>query len=215
MKMLFKFLMSNFHQSFPLYLCILYPVLRSPYSEDMKTFTCIIQSRGITSYVVVVFQSLSLVRLFATLWTAAHQASLSFTISWSLLKLMFIESVMLFNHLILCCPLLLLLSIFSNIRIFSNESTLHIRWPNIGASASVLPMSIQGWFLLGLTGLIFFAVQATLKGLLQHHSLKASAFFMVQLSHLYMTTGKTIALTIQTLLAKWCLCFLIHWLDLS
>ena len=127
MKMLFKFLMSNFHQSFPLYLCILYPVLRSPYSEDMKTFTCIIQSRGITSYVVVVFQSLSLVRLFATLWTAAHQASLSFTVSWSLLKFMSLELVMPSNHLVLCCALLLPPSIFSNIRIFSNESALCIR----------------------------------------------------------------------------------------
>ena len=151
----------------------------------------------------------------ATPWTAALQASLSITSSWSLLRFMSIVSVMPSNHLILCHSLLLPPSVFPRIRVFSNELAVHIRWPNIGASASVLPMSIQGWFLLGLTGLIFFAVQATLKGLLQHHSLKASAFFMVQLSHLYMTTGKTIALTIQTLLAKWCLCFLIHWLDLS
>ena len=99
-------------------------------------------------------QSLSRVQLFVTPWTAARQASLSITNSWSLLKLMFIESVMPFNHLILCCPLLLLLSIFSNIRIFSNESTLHIRWPNIGASALILPMNIQDWFPLWLTGLI-------------------------------------------------------------
>ena len=142
MKMLFKFLMSNFHQSFPLYLCILYPVLRSPYSEDMKTFTCIIQSRGITSYVVVVFQSLSLVRLFATLWTAAHQASLSFTVSWSLLKFMSLELVMPSNHLVLCCALLLPPSIFSNIRIFSNESALCIRWPKYWRfSFSISPSS--------------------------------------------------------------------------
>ena len=90
----------------------------------------------------------------ATPWTAAHQASLSITNSWSLLKLMFIESVMPSNHLILCHPLLLLLSIFSNIRVFSNESTLRIRWPNIGASALILPMNIQDWFPLWLTGLI-------------------------------------------------------------
>ena len=90
----------------------------------------------------------------ATPWTAAHQASLSITNSWSLLKLMFIESMMPSNHLILCRPLLLLLSIFSNIRVFSNESTLRIRWPNIGASALILPMNIQDWFPLWLTGLI-------------------------------------------------------------
>ena len=138
MKMLFKFLMSNFHQSFPLYLCILYPVLRSPYSEDMKTFTCIIQSRGITSYVVVVFQSLSLVRLFATLWTAAHQASLSFTVSWSLLKFMSLELVMPSSHHILCWPLFLLPSIFLSIRVFS-ESALPIGWPKYGRSFSISP----------------------------------------------------------------------------
>ena len=89
----------------------------------------------------------------ATPWTAAHQASLSITNSWSLLKLMFIESVMPSNHLILCRPLLLL-SIFSNIRVFSNEWTLRIRWPNIGASALILPMNIHDWFPLQLTGLI-------------------------------------------------------------
>ena len=108
-----------------------------------------------------------------TEWSTA--GCLSFTISQSLLKLMSIESVMPSNHLILCCPLLLLLSIFPSIRIFSNESAL-IRWPNIGASASVsvLPMNIQGWFPLELTGLI--TLQGTLKSVLQHQSLKASVF---------------------------------------
>ena len=99
-------------------------------------------------------QSLSHVQLFATPWMAAQQASLSFTISLSLLKLMPIESVMPSKHFILCHPLLTL-SIFPNIRVFSNESVLHIRWPNeASASASVTPLNIQGWFSLGLTGLI-------------------------------------------------------------
>ena len=103
------------------------------------------------------FQLLSRVWLFETPWTAAHQASLSITNTRSLLKLMSIESVMPSNHLILCCPLLLLLSIFPSIRVFSNESSLHIRWPKYWRfnSASVLPMSIQDWFPLGLTCLIF------------------------------------------------------------
>ena len=96
------------------------------------------------------------VQLFVTPWTVAHQASLSFTNSQSLLKLMSIKSVMPSNHLILCHPCLFLLSILPSIRVFSNESALHIRWPIIGvsASASVLPRKIQGWFPLGLTGLI-------------------------------------------------------------
>ena len=105
---------------------------------------------------IVAVQSVSLVRLFVTPWTVALQASLSFTISWSLLKFMSIESVMSSNHLILCHPLLLLPSVFPSIRVFSNESALCIRWPKDGvsASASALPMNIQGWFPLGLTGLI-------------------------------------------------------------
>ena len=122
-----------------------------------------------------------------TPWTAACQVPLSSTISWSLFKFMFIELVMLSNHLILCCPLLILLSIFPNIRVFSNEVALCIRWPKYWrflASASVLPMNIQGWFPLELTGLISL-LSKRLKSLLQHHSLKASifchlAFFMVQ-----------------------------------
>ena len=105
---------------------------------------------------IIVVQSLSHVRLFATSWTAAHQASLSFTISWSLLKLMSIESVMSSNHLILCCPLLLLPSIFPSNRVFSHESALCIKWPKYWSFSlvSVLPVNIQDWFPLGLTGLI-------------------------------------------------------------
>ena len=153
-------------------------------------------------------QSHSRVRLFATAWTAAHQASLFFTNSWSSLKLMPIESVMPSNHLILCCPLLLLPSIFPSIRVFSKDC-LHIRWPKLGASASasVLPMTIQEWFPFSIDWFDVLAVQGTLKNLLQHHSSKASilqcsAFFMVQLSHPHMTTGKTIALTRQTFVDK-------------
>ena len=101
-------------------------------------------------------QSLSHVWLFVTPWPAACQAPLASTISWGLFKFTSIESAMLSNHLVLCCPLLLLSSIFPSIKVFSNELTLHIRWQSIGASASasVLPMNIQCWFLLRLTGLI-------------------------------------------------------------
>ena len=143
-----------------------------------------------------VVQLLSHIWLFTTPRTAAHQALLSFTISWTLLRFMSIESVMLSNHLIFCCPLLLLPSIFPSIRVFPNESALHIRpkyW-----SFSISPSNEY-------SGLIsfrsdWFDLQGTLKSLLQHHNAKAPilqrlAFFMVQLSHPYMTTGKTIALT--------------------
>ena len=141
-------------------------------------------------------------------WTAVCQGSLSLTISWSLLNFILIESVMLSNHLILSHFFLLLPSIFSNIRVFSNESAFLIRWQNIGtsASASVLPKNIQDWFPLGWTGWIS-AVQRTLKSLLQHQSSKVSilwcsTFFIVPLSHPYMTTGKTIALTRRTFVGK-------------
>ena len=145
--------------------------------------------------------SLSHVWLFVTLWTAARQVFLSFTISWSWLKLMSIESMMSSNHLILCCPLLLLPSTFSSIRSFLISPFFASGGPSIRASESLLPMNIQGWFPLGLTGLISLRVQGTLKSLLQHHNLKASVLqcstcFIIQLSHLYMTTGKIIALTI-------------------
>ena len=159
---------------------------------------------------VVFVQSLSLVQLFATLWTAAHQASLSVTISWSLLKLKSIESMMPFNHLILCRALLLLPSIFPSIRVSSNESVLPIRWPKYWSfSFSISPgCSLEGLIYFRMDWLYLLAVQGTLKSLLQHHSSKASilwcsAFFIVQLSHPYMTTGKTLALTfVRPLSAK-------------
>ena len=154
-------------------------------------------------------QLLSCVRLFATPWTAAHQASLSITNSWSLLKLMSIESVMPSNHLILCCPLLLPPSIFPSIRVFSNESVLCIRWPKYWSfSSSISPSNeYSGLISFRMDWLDLFAVQGTLKSLLQHHSSKASvlrcsACFIVQLSHPYMTTGKTIALTRWTFVSK-------------
>jgi len=147
-------------------------------------------------------QSLSCVQLFATLWTAVRQASLSITNSWSLPKLMSIESVMPSNHLILCHPLLLLPSIFPSIRVFSNESALRIRWPNYWSfSFSISPSNeYSGLISFRMDWLDLLAVQGILKSLLQHHSSKASilwcsAFIIVQLSHPYMTTGKTIALT--------------------
>ena len=146
---------------------------------------------------------------FATPWTAACQASLSFTISWSLLKLMSFESVMPSNHLILCHPLLLLPSIFPSIRVFSHESVLCIRWPKYWSfSFSISPSSeYSGLISFRMEWLDLLAVQRTLKSLLQHHNLKASVlwcstFFMVQLSHLYMTTGKTTAVTIQIFVSK-------------
>ena len=142
-------------------------------------------------------QLFSHVQLFATPWTAAHQASLSITNSWSLLKLMFIESVMPSNHLILCYLLLLLPSIFPSIRVFSNKSVLCIRWPKYWSfSFSISPSNeYSGLISFRMDGLDLLAVQGTLKSLLQHHSSKASilrcsAFFIVQLSHPYMTTGK-------------------------
>ena len=137
-----------------------------------------------------------------TLWTAACQAALSITNSQSLLKFMPIESVMPSSHLILCCPLLLLPSIFPSVRVFSSESVLHIRWPKYWSfSFSISPSNeYSGLISFRVDWLDVFAVQGTLKSLLQHHSSKASilrcsAFFIVQLSHQYMATGETIALT--------------------
>ena len=150
-------------------------------------------------------QSLSCVWLFATPWTAA----LSITNSRSLLKLTSIELVMPSNHLILCQPLLLLPSIFPSIRVFSNESVLRIRWLVYwGFSFSISPSNeYSGLISFRIDWLDLLAVQGILKSLLQHHSSKASiirwsAFFIVQLSHPYMTTGKTIALTRQTFVGK-------------
>ena len=141
-----------------------------------------------------------------TPWSAACQASLSFTISWSLLKLMFIESVMLSNHLVLCHPLLLMPSIFPSIRVFSNELSFRIRWSKYWSFSISISNEYSGLISFRIDWFDLLAVQGTLKSLLQHYSSKASvlwhsAFFMIQLSHSYMTTGKTIALTIP-LLAK-------------
>ena len=185
-------------------------------------------------------QSLSHVQLLATPWTAAHQAPLSITNSWSLLKLMCIESVMPSNHLILCHPLLPP-SIFPSIRVFSNESVLPIRCPKYWSfSFSISPSNeYSGMISFRIDWLDLLSVpwkKKTLKSLLQHHSPKASilqhsAFFIVQLSHPYMTTGKTIALTRQIFVSKvmsllfsmlsrlvitfppWSKCLLISWLQ--
>ena len=147
-------------------------------------------------------QLLSRVQLFVTPWTAAHQASLSITNSRSLLKLMFIKSVMPSNPLILCRPRLLQPSIFPSIRVFSNESALLIRWPKYWSfSLSISPSNkCSGLISFRMDWLDLLAVQGTLKSLLQHHRSKAavlrpSAFFIVQLSHPYVSTGKTTALT--------------------
>ena len=144
-----------------------------------------------------------------TPWTVACQASLSITNSQSLLKLMSIESVMPSNHLILCQPLLLPPSIFLSIRVFSSESVLCIRWPNYWRfSFSISPSNeYSGLIYLRMDWLDLLAVQGTLKSLLQHHSSKVSvlwhsAFFIVQHSHPYMTTEKTIALTRWTFVSK-------------
>ena len=154
-------------------------------------------------------QSLSCVRLFATSWTAAHQASLSITNSWGLFKLMLIESVMPSNHLIPCHPLLLLPSIFPSIRVFSNESVLPIRWLKYWSFSFIISPSNEysGLISFRMDWLDLLHVQGTLKSLLQQHSSKASilwhlAFFIVQLSHPYITIGKTIALTRWTFVGK-------------
>ena len=151
----------------------------------------------------------SRVQLSVTPWTAACQASLSFTVSRSLLKLVSIESVMPSSHLILCRLLLLLSSIFPSIRVFSNESALCMRWPKYWSfSFNISPSNEHpGLISFKMDWLDLLAVQGALKSLLQHHSSKASilwhsAFFTVQLSHPYMTTGKTIALTRRTFVGK-------------
>ena len=154
-------------------------------------------------------QSLTRVRFFVTPWTAAHQASLSITNSWSLLKLMSIESVMPSNRLTLCRPFLLPRSIIPTIKVFSNKSVLHIRWPKYCSfSFSISPPNeYSGLIFFRMVWLDLLAVQGTLKSLLQHHSSKASilqcsAFFTVQPSHLYMTTRKIKALTRWTFVGK-------------
>ena len=154
-------------------------------------------------------QSLSHVQLFATPWITERQASLSITSSRSSLKLMSIKSVTPPNHFILCHPLLLLPSVFPSIRVFSNEAALHIRWPKYWSfSFSISPSNeYSGLISFRMDCLDLLAIQGNLKSLLQHHSSKASilqcsALFIVQLSHPYMTTGKSIALTRQTFVGK-------------
>ena len=153
-------------------------------------------------------QSLSHVWLFVTPWIAARQSSLSITNPRSSLKLTSIESVMPSSHLILYRPLLLLPPIPPSIRVFSNESTLRVRWPKYWSfSFSIIPSKEIPGLIFTMDWLHLLAVQGTLKSLLQHHISKASiprhsAFFTVQLSHPYMTTGKTIDLTRQTFVGK-------------
>ena len=177
----------------------------------IKRFRTQDYSDTVTSLVVQFrsVQSLSHVWLLATPWTTARQASLSITNSWSLPKLISIESVMPSNHLILCRPLLLLPSISASIRVFANESNLRMRWPKYWSfSFSISPSKDHpGLISFRMDWLDLLAVQGTLKSLLQHHSSKAlvlscSAFFIVQLSHPYMTTGKTLALTKWTFVDK-------------
>ena len=158
---------------------------------------------------VIVVQLLSCVQLFLTPWTAAHQTSLSFTVSWTLLKFTTIELVILSNHLIPCHPLLLLPSIFPSIRIFSSESAVCLRWPEYWSfSFSINPFNEYSRLILfRIDWFDLLAVQMTLRSLLQHCSLKAwifwhSAYFMVQLSQPYTTIGKTIALTTWTFVSK-------------
>ena len=159
-------------------------------------------------------QSLSHVWLFMAPWMAASQASLSFSISWSLLKLISIESVMPSKHLILCQHLLFLPSVFPSIRLFSNELALRIRWPRYHSFSISSSNEDSGLISFRFDCFDLLAVQGTLKGLLQHHSLKASilqhsALFMVQLSHPHKLW------LYRPLSVNWYLCFLIHWLGLS
>ena len=159
---------------------------------------------------VAIVKSLSHVWLFATPWTAARQASLSFTVSRSLVKLISIESVMPFNHLVLCHLFLILPSIFPSIMAFSNESALRIRWPKYWnfSSFSISPSDeYSGLISFRIDWFDLLGVQGTLRSLLQYYNSKASvfwclAFFTVQLSHSYMTTGKTTALTRWTFVGK-------------
>ena len=172
--------------------------------------------KDFVAFVVVIVQSLNHVWLFVTPRTTSLQAPLSFTISWSLLRCMSIESVMVSNHLILYCPLLLS-SIFPSIRVFSKEQALHIRWTKSWSFSFNNSPSNEylGLISFRIDWFDFLAVQGILKNLLQHHSSKASipwcsSFLTVQLSQPYVTTWKTIALTNGPSLAEWCLCFSTH-----
>ena len=171
-----------------------------------------ILSRYMVKFSVV--QLLSCVQLFANPWTAARQASLSITYSWSLLKLLSIASGILSSHLFLCHPLLLLPPIPPRIRVFSSDSVLCIRWSKYWSFSFSISTSNEysGLISFRMDWLDLLAVQGTLKSLLQHHRSKASilwhsGFFIVQLSHTYMTTGKTIALTRRIFVGKVCVCF--------
>ena len=178
-------------------------------AKNLMSISCaIIFYRSIFFSSICVVQSLSCIWLFVTPWTATHQTSLSFTISQSLLKLISTELMMPSNHFILCCPILLLPSVFSSIQVFSNESALYIRWPKYWSfSFSISPLSEYSGLISFRIAWLDLAVQGTLKSVFQYHTLKASilwcsAFFMVQLSHLYMTTWKTIALIIRTFVSE-------------
>ena len=173
------------------------------------TYACIYVSIYLLRFGYVVVQLLSHVWLFTTPWTAACQASLSFTISWSLLKLMSTESMTPSNHLIFCHLLLLMSSIFPSIKVFSNELALHIGWPSYWSfSFSISPSSEYTELIsFRIDWIDLFSVWKILRSLLQHHNSKApilwhSAFFIVQLPHPYTTTGKTIAMTRRTFVGK-------------
>ena len=167
------------------------------------------QKKKLYLHLFVVVQLLSCILLFVIPGTSASQPSLSITISLSLFKLMCIKSVMPSNHLILCHPLLPLPSVFPRISVFSNESALHIKWPKYWSFIFIISPSNEysGLISFRIDWLDLLVVQGTLKSLLQHHSLKvsifwSSTFFVVQLSYAYMTTGKTIVLTIWTFVTK-------------
>ena len=180
---------------------------------SFKSFPQFVMIHTVKGFQFSSVQSLSHVWLFETPWTVAHQASLSITTSQSFLKLMSIESVLLSNHLILCHPLLLP-SVFPSIKIFSNESALRIRWPKYWSFSISHSSEYSGLISFRIDWLDLLAVQGTLKSLPQHHSSKASilqcsAFFMVQLSHPYMTIGKTTALTVWTFFQVACSIFIV------
>ena len=190
---------SNTHEA--LSKCAIFIMPSDRWTQDYKRrgWVWFVTVPLFSSLLFVGVQLLSRVRLFVTPWTAARQASLPFIISQSLLRLTSIESVVPSNHLVLCGPLLLLPSIFPSIGVFSNESVLRIRWPEYWSlSFSISPSNeYSGFISFGIDWFDLLAVQGTLKSHLQHHSSKASiqysTFFMVQLSHLYMTTGKATA----------------------
>ena len=201
-------LSKTFHWNFKMHLVWSLLILHDDLNFSL-TLSAPVCSKPVSTLQFSSVQTLSHVRLFATLWTAAHQASLSITNSQSLPKLMFVDSVMPSSHLILCHPLHLLPPIPPSIRVFSNDSALHMRWPKYwNFSFNISPFNER-------PGLISFRMdwldslqsKGLFKSLLQHHSSKASillhsAFFIVQLSHPYMTTGKTIALTRRTFVGK-------------